>query len=410
MTISSVIPAQIRRALLLRDEIALLDLRHEAAFATGHPLFAANMAADRIGLEAETRLPRKDVPIVVYDAGEGLVPAAIDRLGALGYTDVRALEGGLQGWKRAGYELFQDVNSYAKAFGELVESRRHTPSLSAEEVSALISSKADIAVLDVRRFDEYETMNIPGSVSVPGAELVLRAGRVAPDPRTTIIVNCAGRTRSIIGTQSLINAGVANKVVALRNGTIGWTLASQDLEHGADRRGGIGLFEGAQTNAREVAYRAGVKHITPEEAAALAAQTHRTLYRFDVRDSAEYAAGHLAGFRHYPGGQLVQEIDMAAPVRGARILLTDNMGVRADMTASWLAQMGWETCVIEGGYDGGLETGPPKALPKPDPSRRYRRPYEGTDVDTGAMQAYLDWEYGLVEQLRRDATHGFFVI
>ena len=31
---------------------------------------------------------------------------------------------------------------------------------------------------------------------------------------------------------------------------------------------------------------------------------------------------------------------MAAPVRGARILLTDNMGVRADMTASWLAQMG----------------------------------------------------------------------
>src|ERR1700678_60605 len=136
MTISSVTPAQIRYALLLRDEIALLDLRHEAAFATGHPLFAANMAADRIALEAETRLPRKDAPVVVYDAGEGLVPAAIDRLGALGYTDVRALEGGLQGWKRAGYELFQDVNSYAKAFGELVESRRHTPSLSAEEVSA----------------------------------------------------------------------------------------------------------------------------------------------------------------------------------------------------------------------------------------------------------------------------------
>ena len=99
---------------------------------------------------------------------------------------------------------------------------------------------------------------------------------------------------------------------------------------------------------------------------------------------------------------------MAAPVRGARILLTDNMGVRADMTASWLAQMGWEIYVLEGGYDGALEVGPPQVLPKPDPSHRYRRPYEGTDVDTGAMQAYLDWEYGLVEQLRRDATHGFF--
>jgi len=56
------------------------------------------------------------------------------------------------------------------------------------------------------------------------------------------------------------------------------------------------------------------------------------------------------------------------------------------------------------------EIGPPLVIPKPDPSHRYRRPYEGTDVKESAMQAYLDWEYGLVEQLRRDATHGFFVI
>ena len=410
MTAPSVTPSQVRRALLLRDEIALLDVRHEAAYATGHPLFAANMAADRIALEAETRLPRKDVPIVIYDAGEGLVSQAADRLMALGYTDVRQLDGGLQAWRMAGFELFQDVNSYAKAFGELVESRRHTPSLPADEVAALIASNANIAILDVRRLDEYATMNIPGSISVPGAELVLRAGRVAPDSETTIIVNCAGRTRSIIGAQSLINAGVANKVLALRNGTIGWTLAKHELEHGADRRGGIGLFEGAKTNAREVAYRAGVRHVRPEEASALQAQTHRTLYRFDVRASEDYAAGHIAGFRHYPGGQLVQEVDMAAPVRGARILLTDNMGVRADMTASWLSQMGWETYVLEGGYDRTLEIGPAEVLPKPDPSHRYRRPYEGTEAGTLAMQAYLDWEYGLVEQLRRDATHGFFVI
>jgi rhodanese-related sulfurtransferase len=410
MTPPSVTPSQIRIALLLREEIALLDVRHEAAFATGHPLFAANMAAERIAIEAAARLPRKDVPIVVYDAGEGLVAQAADRLMALGYSNVRQLDGGLQAWRVAGYELFQDVNSYAKAFGELVESRRHTPSLPADEVARLISSKADIAVLDVRRFDEYATMNIPGSVSVPGAELVLRAGRMAPDPATTIIVNCAGRTRSIIGTQSLINAGVPNKVLALRNGTIGWTLARQELEHGADRRGEIGLFEGAGAKAREVAYRAGVRHLDSEEALSLQAQTGRTLYRFDVRSAEEYAAGHLKDFRHYAGGQLVQEIDMAAPVRGARILLTDNMGVRADMTASWLAQMGWEVYVLDGGYDRALETGPPEVWQKPDPSHRYRRPYEGTEVDTRAMQAYLDWEYGLVEQLRCDGTHGFFVI
>lgn len=410
MTVSSVTPQDIRSALLLRREIALLDVRHEAEFATGHPLFAANMAAGRIVLEAELRLPRKDVPIVLYDNGEGLVTAAAEQLQALGYGNIATLAGGLQGWKAAGYEVFADVNSYAKAFGELVEARRHTPSLSADEVAALISAKANIAILDVRRFDEYATMNIPGSVSVPGAELVLRAGSAAPDPDTTIIVNCAGRTRSIIGTQSLINAGLPNKVRALRNGTIGWTLAKHDLEHGAEKRGGVGPFAGAADNARDVAYRAGVRHIGMAELAALDGDAHRTLYRFDVRDADDYAAGHLAGFRHYAGGQLVQEIDMAAPVRGARIVLTDDKGIRADMTASWLAQMGWEVYVLEGGYDGALEVGRPRVVPRPDPAHRYRRPYEGTDVAERAMQAYLDWEYGLVDQLRRDGTHGFYVI
>ncbi|WP_339030136.1 rhodanese-like domain-containing protein [Bradyrhizobium symbiodeficiens] len=410
MKLPTVTPADVRRALLLREEIALLDLRYEAGFATGHPLFAANMAVDRIEMEAEVRLPRKNVAIVLCDDGEGLVATGAERLAALGYTDISVLDGGLKAWRDAGLEVFEDVNSYSKAFGELVESRRHTPSYSADEVAKLIADKANIAILDVRRFDEYATMNIPGSVSVPGAELVLRAGRAAPDPDTTIIVNCAGRTRSIIGTQSLINAGVPNKVRALRNGTIGWTLARHTLDHGAERRGAIGSFEGGPANARDVAYRAGVRHIGASEMAALLAQTDRTLYRFDVRDAEEFAAGHLPGFRHYPGGQLVQETDMAAPVRGARIVLADDKGVRADMTASWLAQMGWEVYVLEGGYDGALEIGPPRVLPKPDPAHRYRRPYEGTDIAEKAMQAYLDWEYGLVEQLRRDGTHGFYVI
>src|SRR5882757_8949956 len=139
MTVPAVTPSQVRGMLLLREEIALLDLRHEVEFATGHPLFAANMAAGRIGLEAELRLPRKDVPVVIYDAGEGLVAQAAERLGALGYGNVRQLDGGLQAWRDAGYELFRDVNSYAKAFGELVESRRHTPSLPADEVASLMA-------------------------------------------------------------------------------------------------------------------------------------------------------------------------------------------------------------------------------------------------------------------------------
>lgn len=406
----TVLPADVRRALLLRQEIALLDVRTEAAFATGHPLFAANLDADRIALEAPVRLPRRDVPIVVYDAGEGLIASAADTFASLGYSDIAALEGGLEGWAAAGYELFEDVNSYSKAFGELVEARRHTPSLPAEEVAALIEKKADIAILDARRPSEYATMNIPGSASAPGAELVLRAAAAAPDPDTVIVVNCAGRTRSIIGAQSLINAGVPNRVVALRNGTIGWTLAGQKLEQGADRHAASGDSHASRAAARAVAYRAGVRHLSVADAVALAADTSRTLYRFDVRGAEEYAAGHISGFRHYPGGQLVQETDMAAPVRGARILLADELGSRADMTASWLAQMGWEVLVLDGRFDGPLETGDGPLLPPLPAASRYKRPYEGLDNAREAMLAYLTWEYGLVAQLERDATHGFYVI
>src|SRR3954466_9220980 len=104
MTLPSITPSEVRTALLLREEIALLDVRHEAAFATGHPLFAANMSADRIDLEATIRLPRKNGPIVLYDAGEGLGATAAHRLAALGYSNVRQLDGGLQAWRGAGYE------------------------------------------------------------------------------------------------------------------------------------------------------------------------------------------------------------------------------------------------------------------------------------------------------------------
>ena len=409
----SITPQAVRTALLLREEIALIDLREEAEFALGHPLFAAQIPLRRLALEASWRLPRKDATVVVYDDGEGLVTPALTQLQALGFTRAEALEGGLAGWRAAGYELFEDVNSYSKAFGELVEHRRHTPSLPAPDVHALIEEKADIAILDARRFDEYATMSIPGGVSTPGAELVLRARAVAPDPDTTIIVNCAGRTRSIIGTQSLINAGLPNRIYALRNGTIGWTLAGQALETGQQRRAPApegDTAEEARAKAREVAYRAGAKRLSPAELEHLRADTARTLYQYDVRLPEDYAAGHLPGFRNAQGGQLVQETDHFAPVRGARIVLADDLGPRADMTASWLAQLGWEVYVLDGGIAGDLVTGADGAPPPRGPEGRYKRPYEGTDNAQAAMQAYLDWEYGLVAQLERDGTHGFYVI
>lgn len=531
-TFASTTTDQVREHLRQRQEVALLDVREEDPFAQGHPLFAANLPFGRIELDARSRIPRPSTRIVVYDNGEGLAMRAAQRLRSLGYTDVSLLDGGLQGWRDAGGEIFIDVNVPSKAFGELVEAERHTPSLPAPEVKALLDARADVVVLDARRFDEYQTMNIPGSTSVPGAELVLRARALAPDPATRIIVNCAGRTRSIIGTQSLVNAGLPNPVAALRNGTIGWTLAGLQLEHGANRPAPTDIpaerRAEAALDARAVADRAGVQRARQQDITPWLSEPGRTTYLFDVRSPDEYLAGHLPGFRSAPGGQLVQETDVSAPVRGARIVLADDDGVRANMTASWLAQMNWDvwvlddappdaftergpapqnlpaparpvswitahaladaiaaepagttaiinlttsanhvkrhiagawfalrsdlqralaqvprarryalTCgssllakyaveevaqatggaqvlVLEGGnqawFDAGLPTGSGEQRLTSPRIDRYRRPYEGTDNPREAMQAYLDWEFGLVAQLGRDGTHGFRVI
>jgi rhodanese-related sulfurtransferase len=344
--------ADVRQALLAREEIALVDVREEDPHARGHPLFATNLPLSRLELDAPVRLPRQAVPVVVFDAGEGYAERAARCLAELGYTDVALLEGGVQGWREAGGELFKDVNVPGKAFGELVESERHTPSLSAQQVLALLDHEANAVVLDARRFDEYQTMNIPGSISVPGGELVLRARQLAPDPATQIIVNCAGRTRSIIGAQSLINAGVPNLVAALRNGTIGWTLAGQALAHGSSRRFEPAVDDvlrlAAAEAARAVADRARVGRTSRDEARRWADEAVRTVYRFDVRTPEEYELGHVPGFRSAPGGQLVQETDMFMPVRGARVILADSDGVRANMSASWLAQMNVEVYVVDG--------------------------------------------------------------
>ena len=343
--------AGIRQALLDRRELALIDVREEADFATAHPLFAVNLPLSKLELEVRRRIPRFTTPLTVYDNGEGLAEIAVERLRSWGYQDVALLAEGLAGWRRSGGELFQDVNSASKAFGELVESVRHTPSLSAQEVQALIDSRQEVVIVDARRFDEYQTMSIPGSISVPGGELALRVESLTPSPQTPVIVNCAGRTRSIIGTQSLVNAGIPNPVAALRNGTIGWTLAGQQLAHGQDRQFAAvsdATRADAAARARKVADQAGVSRLDREALAAWQADTGRTTYLFDVRTPEEYAKGHLPNSRSVPGGQLVQETDHVASVRGARIALVDDDGARANMSASWLAQMGWQVAVVDG--------------------------------------------------------------
>ncbi len=344
--------AEIKAALGTDAEFAFFDTREEGEFNEGHPLFATPLPLSKLELRVRALVPNPDAHIVLMDSGEegqlGRANRAAARLSRCGYGNVAVLDGGLKAWREAGYEVFGGVNVPSKAFGEVVEHDCDTPRIEAADLKKLVDEGTDLVILDSRPMDEFRNMSIPGGIDCPGAELVYRVKDFAPKPETLVVVNCAGRTRSIIGAQSLINAGLPNKVIALKNGTMGWHLAGLQVARGRHDtyRGQSAAAAGwAKEAASRVAQKAGIRPIPMSALRRIEEETAAaggSVYRFDVRDPAEYAKGHLVGFRHAPGGQLVQSTDHYVGVRNATIVLHDNDGVRAIMTAHWLVQMGWQ--------------------------------------------------------------------
>lgn len=332
------------------NEIALLDAREEVPYSYRHLLMAACVPLGRLELLVDACVPRRSARVVWCDDGEGLASRAAARMSTLGYTDVSVLSGGIAAWEAAGFRIYSGVHVPSKAFAEVVEHAMGTPWITVEQLKAWIDSKADIALFDSRSFEEFHGNSIPTAISVPGAELTYRFADLVPSTKTTVVVNCGGRTRSIIGAQSLINAGVPNKVVSLKNGTQAWHLSGFEVLKGSNAKPPAVSPQGhqaAQKAARQVAEKFSVAIIDEPTLARWQAESHaRTLFVFDVRDPAEYAAGHVPGMRNVPGGQLVQETDRHAATWGARVVLVDDDGVRAIMTAHWMKQMGWDAAAL----------------------------------------------------------------
>jgi rhodanese-related sulfurtransferase len=351
---------------MLRDgaEIAFIDVREEGVFSEeGHPFFANSVPLSRLELMIGELVPRRSARIVVHDGGPGaldgddLAERAATKIAQMGYRDLAIMVGGARGWGAAGFELFTGVNVPSKAFGELVEHRCKTPHIAAGELKRRLDAGEKVLIVDSRPIGEFRNMSIPGAFDCPGAELVYRVPDRLASPDSLVVVNCAGRTRSIIGAQSLRNAGLPNPVMALENGTMGWELAGLELARGREDAlptpSPAGLAR-ARALADRVAHRFAVGRIDDAALARFAGEAEaRTLYLFDVRSPEEYARGHLDGARSAPGGQLVQATDVYMATRNARIVLIDDDGVRAAMTGSWLAQMGWpEVYVLDGGLAG----------------------------------------------------------
>ena len=389
--------ATVRKWLADDGEIAFLDVREEGQHGEGHPLLAVNLPYSRLELDIGRLVPRLSCRIVLVDDGDAVAEKAARRLAGLGYSDIHVLAGGAGAWAAAGYRLFPSSNVPSKAFAEIIEHDCATPAISAEELDQMLRAGRPVTILDSRPLDEYARFHVPGAVPCPGAELVHRFAELVPSPDTLVVVSCAGRTRGIIGAQSLINAGVPNRVMSLAGGTQGWRLAGLDLESGL----GVGLrpvsadaAEAARRRADEVEARFAIRRIDRATLAQWRTEAdRRTTHLIDVRTPEEFAIGHLPGSVSAPGGQLVQAIDRWVGTRGARLVLVDDTGARAIMTAHWLKQMGWDVQVLDHALEAkALEAGSPRpTVPADLPALPEIAPAEAAEwLAAGAGAVSLD--------------------
>ena len=340
---------------------AVFDVRERGEFNECQIASATSLPRSQIEFRMAQLVPHRKVPIVVYDEGGERALLAAKTLTEVGYERVSILDGGLAAWQREGRSTVSGVNVPSKAFGEKVHQERSIPEIAAEELDELQRLSGDLVILDVRTPEEYRRFCIPGGVNVPGGDLVLWAEELKRRTNATIVVNCAGRTRSIIGTATLRRLGLTN-VRALKNGTMGWVLAGLDLEREPSRTE-LAVPPSSHAQAISLAWRLAAEEsitwISPLQlSSSIGRMNDGVTYLIDVRSAREYESGHVPGSLNIPGGQAVQRADDFIAVRNAQIIFISNESARAVMAAYWYRQMGFpNVTVLQGGLVAWSESG-----------------------------------------------------
>ncbi len=349
--------------LLASDKLyAMFDVRERGEFNDCQIAGATSLPRSQIEFRAAELVPNPTIPLVLYDEGGARAQLAAATLAAAGYIDISLLEGGLSAWQKEKFPTVSGVNVPSKAFGEKVHRDRQIPEVTPEELKKLKEQRDDVLIFDTRTPEEFQRFCIPGGNNVPGGDLIHWVDTLSQNPELPVVVNCAGRTRSIIGTAALQRLGLKN-VRALKNGTMGWVLAGYDLE----LRPARAVFTpppGSREKAGELALRVAEEEeiflISPEDMLASFNDKAGVNYLIDVRSEPEYESGHVPGSISVPGGQAVQRADDFIAVPNGRIVFISNAPARAVMAAYWYRQMGFrDVAVLRGGLHAWRAAGRP---------------------------------------------------
>jgi rhodanese-related sulfurtransferase len=339
-----------------KSKFALIDVREPGEYNSTHIADSSLVPRKELEFRIDVSAPAKGEHLVICDDDGRRADLAAATLEGMGFSNVSVLDRGINQWATEGFPTEWGSNVISKDFGERMEVEHHVPEIEATELYERIERGDKLVILDTRTPEEYQRFCIPGGRSVPGGELALRVTDITKDldKDTTIIVNCAGRTRSVIGTRVLQRMGLTN-IFGLKNGTAGWLLAGYDLETGGDR---LDLpdpspegLAAAEAYAARLAEEDGVRYLDVDAVRTmLDEREQKTCYFVDVRTTEEYTEGHIPGFRWFPGGQVVQRSDDVLVVKNCPVVFCCDGRARATFIASWYRQFGFEEVyAVDGG-------------------------------------------------------------
>jgi len=348
---------------------AFLDVREPGEYNDAHIPRVTLLPRSQLEARLTLVVPDRSTPITFVDNDGRRATLAAALAAAVGYTAAGVLAGGIDAWTAAGLKTEWGSNVLSKDFGEKVQVQQQVAEVLPDELHEWLERGDNLILLDSRTPEEHARECIPGARNVPGGELPLRiTDLLAENPTATVVVHCAGRTRSIIGARALQRMGIP-RVFALRNGTTGWALAGHTIERGSTRTAlpsaSAAATQKAEQFARTVTHQDGVRYL---DVAALQRRLAQggNLYLIDVRTQSEYEAGHIPGFQWVPGGQAVQRSEDVVGVPGGDIVFCCDATARAAVAGGWYRQMGYpEVFVLEGGLGAWQAAGLPTEVGPP---------------------------------------------
>src|SRR5204863_479055 len=181
------------------------------------------------------------------------------------------------------------------------------------------------ALIDVREAGEYNSSHIPGASPIARRHLEFLMPHAVPFAGTPVVLCDDDGRRAELAAATVERMGYRDASV-LDGGVNRWVTDGFPTEWGTN------------VPSKDFGEKVEVVHHVPEMEAKELAERMRKGEKFvilDTRTPEEYAAGHIPGFRWFPGGQAVQRSDEVAVVKNCPIVFSCDGKARATVIASW---------------------------------------------------------------------------